>query len=131
MDGKCDTRTKKVKLLRTTDISLGVIDWDNVSFPDRLLEDIGKYILSVGDILVARAGSVGISIEVQGSIPKAIFGSYLIRFRPIEPIPTRFVSLYLKSPDYWDFITEKIAGITTPNINASKLKEFFPPPSPC
>ena len=106
---------KEVKLLRTTDISLGTIDWNDVPFPDRLPEDIGKYMLSAGDILIARAGSVGVSIEIQGSIPNAIFGSYLIRFRPIEPIPTRFVSLYLQSPYYWEFITEKTAGITTPN----------------
>lgn len=120
----------KVKILRTSDVSSGTIDWNNVPFPDRLPEEIDKYKLSPGDILIARAGSVGVSIEVEGNLPNAVFGSYLIRFRTLEPIASRFVSLYLRSLDYWDFITEKTAGITTPNVNASKLKQFSVPLPP-
>jgi type I restriction enzyme S subunit len=118
-----------IKLLRTTDISSGNIDWATVPFCLKNPPDIKKYLLKEGDILVSRAGSVGYSIEIKIA-PKAVFASYLIRFKPNELTSPRYISLYLKSPCYWDSIAENTAGIAIPNVNATKLKQLKVPLAP-
>jgi len=126
---KANLKGKGLKLLRTTDISSSHIDWDSVPFCTNEPDDPEKYRLRKGDILVARAGSVGVSIEID-DCPSAIFASYLIRFCAISPIPSRFVSLYLQSPNYWNAIAEHTAGITIPNVNATKLQALETPLPP-
>lgn len=116
-----DFNGKGLKLVRTTDISSGLIEWDSVPFCKHEPDEPKKYLLSKGNILVSRAGSVGVSIEID-DCPKAIFASYLIRFKPIPPIPSKFISFYLKSPSYWASIVDNTAGIAIPNVNASKLR---------
>jgi type I restriction enzyme S subunit len=91
--------------------------------------DARKYLLSPGDILVSRAGSVGTSYVVK-ECPRAIFASYLIRFRPLPPISSEYIGYFLKSPQYWDAIAEETAGIAIPNVNASKLKKLVIPLAP-
>lgn len=117
---KANPKGSGVKLLRTSDISSSQIAWNTVPFCTNEPDDIERYRLRKGDIIISRAGSVGISKEID-DCPAAIFASYLIRFRAISPIPSRFISLYLQSPSYWNAISEKTAGITIPNVNATKL----------
>ena len=121
-----DFEGKGLKLLRTTDISSGIINWDGVPYCKEQPEEPQKYLLNKGDILVSRAGSVGVSIEIE-DCPDAIFGSYLIRFKPVSPILPKYVSLYLKSTYYWNSIADKTAGITIPNVNATKLENLSIP----
>lgn len=120
---------KGIKLLRTTDISSGNINWSKVPFSTKEPENPRKYLLNKEDILVSRAGSVGISIKIE-DCPKAIFASYLIRFRPISPISSKFISLYFKSPYYWNSIADNTAGIAIPNVNATKLQKLEIPLPP-
>ena len=118
-----------LKLLRTTDISSGAVNWSTVPACAQDPDDPQKYLLGLGDILVSRAGSVGLSYLVQ-ECPKAIFASYLIRFRPNPPLESEFIALYLKSPRYWAVIAGETAGIAIPNVNASKLKQIEIPLPP-
>jgi len=122
---------KGLKLLRTTDISAGPVDWSAVPECAREPEDPTKYLLTRGDILVARAGSVGVSYIVTEECPRAVFASYLIRFHPFNGISSEFIGLFLQSRAYWSAIREDTAGIAIPNINASKLStlELPLPPS--
>lgn len=122
-------KSEGLKLLRTTDISRGDINWSTV--PSCLEEppDPDKYVLRRGDIIVSRAGSVGISYLIREA-PPAIFASYLIRFRPRNPITSEFLSLFLRSPQYWSAIADETAGIAIPNVNASKLKNLEVPVAP-
>lgn len=124
-----DFSGRGLKLLRTSDISSGVIDWNTVPFCEKEPDDSQKYLLKSGDILVSRAGSVGLSIEID-NCPKAVFASYLIRFRPKPSISSKFVSFYLKSPYYWDSIADNTAGIAIPNVNATKLSALEIPLPP-
>jgi len=107
-------------LLRTTDITSGCIIWDKVPFCKKEPPQVGKYLLKNGDIVISRAGSVGYSFLIRNP-SNAVFASYLIRFRPL--INDKYLALYLKSPYYWDFISEISLGISIPNVNASKLKQ--------
>lgn len=116
-----------IHYLRTTDITSGSIDWNNVPFCDVSNDDLEKFKLYDGDILISRAGSVGYSILVQN--PKSsVFASYLIRFRPL--INSKYLSYYLNTPQYWDLVKQESAGIAVQNLNASKLSNFTIPIAP-
>jgi len=117
----------QLKLLRTTDITSGTINWDRVPFCRDEPEDPERYLVAVGDLLVSRAGSIGISHLVR-HCERSVFASYLIRFRPL--INSQFVSYFTQSPLYWRAISESKVGIAVQNVNASKLKALSFPISP-
>jgi type I restriction enzyme S subunit len=116
--------------VRTTDISNGGIEWTTVPFCEVAPEDFHKYAITPNDILVSRAGSVGVSIRVLTAPYDAVFASYLIRFKPVNGVLPEFVSFFLKSDDYWRSISEFAAGIAVPNVNASKLSSLELPFAP-
>jgi type I restriction enzyme, S subunit len=117
-----------IKLLRTTDITRGKIDWSTVPFCRDAPPDVDKYLLEDGDIVISRAGSVGVSYRVAAP-DRAIFASYLIRFRPKEGLDGEYLAFYLQSPSYWSHIEDSTSGIAVPNVNATKL-EAIPIPVP-
>lgn len=119
-----------IKYLRTTDISEGQINWSTVPFCSEVPGDIEKYRVRENDILVARAGSVGVSHRVRQVPWDAVFASYLIRFNALEGVEPKFVESFLKSSVYWEAITEFTAGIAIPNVNASKLASLRLPLAP-
>ncbi len=118
-----------LKLLRTTDISSGEVDWTQVPECREEPEDPHKYLLGQGDIVVSRAGSVGISYLIR-SCPAAVFASYLIRLRAHKGVSAEFVALFLKSRAYWAAIADEVAGIAVPNVSASKLRSIQIPVPP-
>ena len=121
------TTEGNVHLLRTTDITSGKIDWSSVPYCEEEPENIEKYLLKDGDIVISRAGSVGYSYLLENP-QNSIFASYLIRFKPI--INNFFLSYFLKSSIYWEAISEKSIGIAMANVNASKLKQIEVPLPP-
>jgi type I restriction enzyme S subunit len=127
---RADPEGNGLRLLRTTDITPGVIDWDRVPFCTQTPPEVEKYLLAADDILVSRAGSVGVSIRISGQPPPAAFASYLIRFRTLPGTEPAYVSWYLKSPAYWRQIAESAAGIALQNVNAKKLAALAMPLPP-
>jgi type I restriction enzyme S subunit len=119
-----------LKLLRTTDITGGKVDWERVPFCSEEPPDAEHYRLAEGDIVVSRAGSVGASILLRSVPADAVFASYLVRLRPIAPMETRYVAYFLQSADYWAAIARRSAGIAIPNVNASKLATIEIPVAP-
>ena len=117
----------KLHLLRTTDITAGYVDWDAVPFCKEEPPDKGKYLLEDGDIVISRAGSVGYS-HLMKNPEEAVFASYLIRFRPL--IDEGYLAYFLKSPSYWESISEKSLGIALANVNATKLRQINVPLPP-
>ena len=120
-----------VKLLRTTDITKGPVNWETVPFCQENPDEIDKYVLSPGDIVVSRAGSVGFA-SLIGEVPVlCVFASYLIRFTPntLAIIP-RYLNRFLHSPEYWNAISGASAGIALANVNASKLSLIRVPLAP-
>ena len=116
-----------LRLLRTSDITSGRINWETVPYCSDNPDDLEKYIVEDGDILVSRAGSVGVSYLVTKPL-KAVFASYLIRFKPF--IDRQFLAYFLQSPDYWVTIADEKLGIAVPNVNATKLKSITLPLPP-
>jgi len=120
-------KTGSLRLVRTTDITSGTINWYTVPFCENEPEEKEKYLLKDGDIVISRAGSIGYSLLIK-SPQHSVFASYLIRFIPL--IDENFVAYFLKSPYYWNFISESKIGIAVPNVNATKLKQVSIPIAP-
>ncbi len=113
---------KGPRFLRITDIQDGVVDWDSV--PTCQIDDteLQRFRLQSGDILFARTGATTGKSFLIRSLPKeAVFASYLIRVRPRTLVNPAFLSLCLQTPEYWQFISENVAGNAQPNCNATKL----------
>ncbi|MDP3013647.1 MAG: restriction endonuclease subunit S, partial [Candidatus Subteraquimicrobiales bacterium] len=126
---KANPENGTVKLLRTTDITSGIVDWSTVPYCTETPEDLEKYLVRLGDIVISRAGSIGFSYLITNT-EKAVFASYLIRFRPHDNVDRRYVYYYLKSPDYWQAIGASKIGIAVPNVNATKLSQVAIPLAP-
>jgi len=117
-------KTGKCRLLRTTDLSNGNVNWQSVPYCSNTPPELNKYQIFEDDILVSRAGSVGLSYRIKSSdkIENTVFASYLIRFRPL--INISFVEHFLHSQQFWNQILINKAGIAVPNVNATKLSKM-------
>lgn len=116
-------------MLRTSDITTGSIEWTTVPYCTTNPPDVEKYIIEPGDILISRAGSIGISCLIN-EVKQSVFASYLIRFRPKKEFNKKYIFYYLKSPAYWKAISLSKAGIAVPNVNATKLVNIRMPIAP-
>ena len=126
---KAATNENGLKLLRTTDISKGFIDWSGVPICEQEPPWPERYLLSDGDIVISRAGSVGLSALIV-NCPVAVFASYLIRFRAKPGVGKKYLLYFLSSPAYWEQIAQESAGIALQNVNAKKLSGIAVPLPP-
>lgn len=122
------------KFLRITDIKDNNVNWDEVPYCQINADDLKKYKLHSGDIVVARTGATtGKSFLLQ-FVPEAVFASYLIaiKINDIEKVIPQYVYWFMQSPDYWLQITVLKKGSAQPGVNAKKIKEInikIPSPS--
>jgi len=114
-----------IKYLRITDIVPDYIDWEDVPSCEIGKDDIDKYLLKEGDIVVARTGATtGYAKRLGKRFPKSIFASYLVRFR-IEPnISNHLIGLIVESDEYKKFIQANLGGAAQPMANAQVLTSF-------
>src|SRR5664280_1207278 len=117
------------RLVRTTDLRGGRIDWSRAPGCRDLPSSLERYLLQTDDILVSRAGTVGVSTIVTAG-PPAVFASYLMRIRANAAVNPRYLALFLQSPQYWRQVESFSSGIAIPNINATKLGGLFLPLPP-
>ena len=119
----------KAKLLRTTDLSRGRVEWETVPYCSDEPKELVKYLLEESDIVISRAGSVGLSALI-GPCPEAVFASYLIRFRRVDGVDERYLYQFLQSPEYWEQVSQQTVGIALQNVNAKKLAGVSLPLAP-
>ncbi len=119
-----------VRMLRITDIQDNKVNW--LSVPGCIIkkDEVSKYKLFDGNILIARTGgTIGKSYLVDKISVCSVFASYLIRIIPSPEILSKFVKRFSESPLYWHQLHEKSMGTGQPNVNATSLKKlFFPLP---
>lgn len=122
---------KEVRLLRITDIQNNKVNWTSVpgcEIDDNKLE---SYMLSNGDILIARTGgTIGKSYLVESLSICAVFASYLIRIIPSFQLLPKYLKLFLESELYWKQLYVKSMGTGQPNVNATSLKSLIVPLPP-
>lgn len=114
-----DTGTK---FLRITDIVDGYINWKSVPYVTVNGKDKNKYFLVNGDIVIARTGaSTGASCYIIDP-PSAVFASYLVRLKTSPKFDSRFISYYLKSNMFWNFMKGVLGDKSAqPNASASTM----------
>ena len=110
------------KFLRITDIVGGSPDWASVPHVPVDGRELEKYRLSDGEIVLARTGtSTGVSAYIKDP-PTAVFASYLVRLRTKRNFDSRYISYYLKSPSFRNYISGVIGDKSAqPNASASTM----------
>lgn len=117
-----------IKFLRITDIQGYKVNWNDVPFCHADSVDAEKFLLSEGEIVFARTGAtVGKSYLISGSIPKAVFASYLIRIILSKEINPNYIFYFFQSADYWTQIGIKAIGIGQSSVNAISLAQVAIP----
>ena len=112
------------KFLRIKDINkTSWIDWTTVPYCPIADEDIAKYQLEKGDIVIARMADPGHGALIEEN-RSAVFASYLIRFRPLDQVADRFLQYWLRSDAYWDLVAGRRTGTTRANLNAKTIAGF-------
>ena len=119
------------KFLRITDIQNNSVNWDSV--PYCRIDEVKQqqYLLKENDLVFARTGAtVGKSFLIQGSIPDAVFASYLIRIVLKKEINAKFVYTFFQSQSYRMQIHQGKVGSGQPNVNAKILSQITLPLPP-
>ena len=112
------------RFLRITDINKeSWVSWSRVPYCEATEDEFTKYRLAQGDLLIARMADPGHGILVEEDV-KAVFASYLIRFRPVEDRNARLLQYWLKSDAYWQLVRGQAAGTTRVSLNARVLSLF-------
>jgi len=109
--------------LRITDISDdGAVDPSGLPSVREGASD--DYLLMAGDIVVARTGaSVGKSHLFRDIGEPVIFAGFLIRLSPDETkIVSAFLSQYMQTKEYWDWVRENSARSGQPGVNGQQLR---------
>ena len=113
------------KFLRITDIAQNYIDWNGVPYCPISEENHEKYVLSEGDVVVARTGAtVGYAKMVGRNIPDSVFASFLVRIRPIDDEYRYYFGLAITSAVFLNFVQTNAGGSAQPQANPPLLGEF-------
>ncbi len=122
----------ELRMLRTTDIKNYNVDWNALPFCEitEKRQDIQRFLLRQGDLIIARAGTTGVSVLVDKDFDDIIFGSYLIKVRLSKKVHPKFMHYFCQSHLYWNHVTSSQAGSTLKNINLPILKSLNVPLPP-
>lgn len=113
------------KFLRITDITQNSIDWNTVPYCPITKENHEKYVLSEGDVVVARTGAtVGVAKMIGKNIPDSVFASFLVRIRPIDDDYKYYFGLAITSADFLEFVQTNAGGSAQPQANPPLLGQF-------
>lgn len=114
-----------VFVLRTSDISeSGKVNTARAPRISLTTEELERYRLVRGDLLVTRTGSLG-TVAVFDDDVAAIAGAYLIQYRLNAPLITSTYVLHaLKSPEGQRHLIGGGAGVGRPNLNAPTIDSF-------
>jgi type I restriction enzyme, S subunit len=122
---------QNVRFLRITDIQDNAVRWDLVPGCEIADNQIDQYLLSNGDILIARTGgTIGKSFLVNDIPVKAVFASYLIRIQCCQAYFDRYLKLFLESSIYWVQLESGSRGTGQPNVNGQTLGKMVVPLPP-
>ncbi len=119
------------KLLRITDIQNNTVHWEKVPGCEISSEQAQGYLLSNGDILIARTGgTIGKSYLVENINVHSVFASYLIRVRRLDSIYAPYIKAFLGANIYWRQLEMVSMGTGQPNVNGDSLKNLNIPLPP-
>ena len=120
-----------VRFLRTTDITDdGRLIAGGVYVPRKLIED---YMLSDGDLLISRSGTVGRSFLYDSKKHGPCgYAGYLVRFVSDKSVLPRYLFWFTKTQAFAEFLRLSASSSTIENVNGEKYANCHiprPPPS--
>jgi len=111
--------------LRITDINMDGTLKDNFVYVIMTKNNLKKYKLEKGDIVIARTGATAGKSFFYDLDKDMVFASYLVRFKPNqEKIIPKFLYFTLNSTSFWRHVKNKQTRGAQPNINANLLGDF-------
>ena len=114
-----------ISMFIPTAIAQNYIDWNGVPYCPISEENHKKYVLSEGDVVVARTGAtVGYAKMVGRNIPDSVFASFLVRIRPIDDEYRYYFGLAITSAEFLNFVQTNAGGSAQPQANPPLLGEF-------
>lgn len=109
------------KFLRVTDINKrNWIEWESVPYCSISDDEKPRYVLSIGDIVVARMADPGKAAIIEEDID-AVFASYLVRLKTESLAQAYFVYGFLKSETYREYSKGAISGSVQAGMNAKVI----------
>lgn len=116
----------ETKFLRITDIVPNQIDWESVPYCEIDSNNLAKYKLKVGDIVIARTGATTGWNKTIKSLPyPTVYASYLIKYSINREIADPFyVGYNLRSSQWYDYVDAIAGGSAQPGANAKQLGSF-------
>ncbi|MFW2582994.1 restriction endonuclease subunit S [Corynebacterium amycolatum] len=123
--------TGSYRFLRITDIDgNGKIRNQERKFLDRQVVE-QKYVLSPGDLLIARTGASYGKCAITEGEEQAVYASFLIRMKVDEEIANpRFVWHFMQSNHYWQQANFLVSKAGQPQFNANAIKRVTIPVPP-
>jgi type I restriction enzyme S subunit len=123
-----DYATNGPLVLRTSDISeSGKVRQDTAPRLSLTADEVSKYRLERGDLLITRTGSLG-TLAVFNDAVEAIPGAYLIQYRMGAPFETvQYIFHFFKSPVGQKQLIGGGAGVGRPNLNAPTIEAISIP----
>lgn len=112
------------RFVRITDTDEnGLLTQENKMYVDSF-KGADKYILTEGDLLMARTGASAGNLLLFEGKEKAVFASYLIRMKFKKEIISKLYWYFSKSKLYWDQVDLLSAGSAQPQFNGGALKQI-------
>lgn len=119
------------KLIRITDLRNQTINYDDMPNLEISVADYEAYKLKSGDFLFARSGAIGRYGIVRKFDEKAIFASYIIRFRFNQKKALNdFIGYFYQSYYSKRQLSKITQGSSNININANNIKSLQIPLPP-
>ena len=113
------------KFLRITDIAQSYIDWNDVPYCPISQANHEKYVLSEGDVVIARTGAtVGYAKMIGRNIPDSVFASFLVRIKPTDEEYKYYFGLTITSAEFLEFVQTNAGGSAQPQANPPLLGEY-------
>jgi len=113
------------RFVRITDTDKnGLLEKDNKMYINKF-DSADKYLLSDGDLLMARTGASAGNLLLFEGKEKAVFASYLIRIKFSKDISSKLYWYFSKSKLYWDQVKQLSAGSAQPQFNGGALKQII------
>ena len=120
-----------VRFIRITDIgNNGCLNKDDVKYIT-LSDESKKYLLKVGDLLVARTGATFGKTLIITSSGKYVYASFLIKITlDSNLIGNKFYWHFSKSKFYWKQALKLVSASSQPQFNTGALKKILVPVPP-
>ena len=117
-----------VRFLRTTDIrDDGTLNEVGVSVPADMVAD---YMLSEGDFLISRSGTVGRAYVYRSEDGPCAYAGYLVRYALRYPDSPRWLFYITKSPGFQQWLGAAAIEATIGNVNGEKYANLLVPVPP-